>query len=68
LKCKTAIKKITEEYENRLVSGKNLGAFYRYAKRMFCFKSAVGPLQDESRSVTVDAESKANLLQRAFVN
>ena len=68
MKCKTAIRKFTEEYENRLVFGENLGAFYRYVNKKFCFKSAVGPLQDVNGSITVDAERKANLLQRAFVN
>jgi hypothetical protein len=63
LKCKTAIEKLTDEYENRLVSGENLGAFHRYADKKFCFKSAVGPLQDESGSITIDAERKADLLQ-----
>ena len=51
-----------------MVSGENLGAFYCYANKKFCFKSAVGPLQDVNGSITVDAERKANLLQRAFVN
>jgi hypothetical protein len=51
-----------------LVSGENRGAFYRYANKKFCFKSAVGPLQEENGSITIDAERKANLLQPAFVN
>ena len=67
-KCKTAIRKFTEDYENRLVSNENIGAFYRYANKKFCFKSSVGPLQDENGAITSDPECKAMLLQRTFVN
>jgi hypothetical protein len=59
-KCKTSIKKMITDYENRLIPDGNLGAFYRYANKKFCFKSAVGPLQDETGSVIVDPEHKAN--------
>jgi hypothetical protein len=51
-----------------LVSDENIGAFYRYANKKFCFKSSVGPLQDENGLIISDSECKANLLQRAFVN
>jgi hypothetical protein len=67
-KCKTAIKQLTADYENRLISSGNLGAFYRYANKKFSFKSAVGPLHDEDGSLIVDPDHKVNLLQRAFVN
>jgi hypothetical protein len=66
-KCKTAIINVTTAYENHLVSGQNLGAFYCCTNKRFSFKSAVGPLQDENGLVTDNLERKVSLLQRAFV-
>jgi hypothetical protein len=36
--------------------------FHRYAIKIFCFKSAVGHLQDENGAVTADSEHEAHFV------
>lgn len=64
--CRRETRAFIASSEQRLLDNGNLGAFYRYANKKFCTKSAIGPLREQNNIITTDPIRKAEILSETF--
>jgi len=65
-KCREAIYHFIQNREDALITTGNLGKFYRYANSKLNSKTNVGPLRLPNGDLTIDPQTKANLLSEFF--